>query len=334
MFGGQSSEHDVSLMSAKNVYAAIDKSTYNVVLGYIDREGKWWLLKDWSDKPDEERQSQIVVVPGSSAIMTMADSQMIHVDVLFPMLHGKFGEDGTIQGLAEMAHIAVVGPGLESSAVCMDKHLAKQILEASGIPVVPWVAINKGDDVDKAVRRVKTIDPTGPWFVKPSRAGSSVGVTRVTDIAHMSRAVALAHEHDSLALIETAIIGRELEVAVLGNVPNHKASGIGEIIPGSEFYDYNEKYSLDSSSQVILDAGLPSALTKVIRKYATETYAALECKGMARIDFLLSDELVPYVMEINTLPGFTNISMFPKLWQQKGLPQPELIDRLISLAIE
>ena len=250
------------------------------------------------------------------------------------MLHGKLGEDGTIQGLADMAHIPIVGCGVESSAICMDKHATKQLIEAHGIPVVPWVIVRRGDNEKSAVRQIKALDAHGPWFVKPSRAGSSVGVTKVTDANKLPAAIEAAHVHDDIALIEIAVIGRELEVAVLGNPPQHKASGVGEIIPGSDFYDYDDKYSPDSTSKVILDAKLPKALSKVIRQHACDAYEILGCKGLARVDFLLSDELIPYVNEINTLPGFTDISMYPKLWNQKGVSYEVLVDKLIELALE
>lgn len=334
MFGGESSEHDVSLKSAKNVYAAIDKQKFEVFLGYIDRAGRWWLLDEWTDVPHEHHKTQLVVAPGTKTVVTIPENKSITIDVLFPVLHGKLGEDGTIQGLADMAHIPIVGCGVESSAICMDKHVTKQLIEAHGIPVVPWVIVRRGDNEKSAVRQIKALDARGPWFVKPSRAGSSVGVTKVTDVNELPAAIEAAHAHDDIALIEIAVIGRELEVAVLGNPPQHKASGVGEIIPGSDFYDYDDKYSPDSTSKVILDAKLPKALSKVIRQHACDTYEILGCKGLARVDFLLSDELIPYVNEINTLPGFTDISMYPKLWNQKGMSYEALVDRLIELALE
>lgn len=334
MFGGESSEHDVSLKSAKNVFAAINKRTYDVSLAYIDKSGRWWLLDDWTDEPEGHRNIQLVVAPGTGTVLSVPGSQIIPVDVLFPVLHGKLGEDGTIQGLAAMAHIPIVGCGVESSAVCMDKHVTKRLLQAAGIPVVPWATVQRGGNHKAAIKHLKELNKQGPWFVKPSRAGSSVGVTRVTEARHLSHAIKAAHEHDDLALIEVAVTGRELEVAVLGNTPTHTASGIGEIIPGSEFYDYDDKYSADSSSKTILDAKLPRAVTSVIRQHALDSYGILGCSGLARVDFLLSDEGVPYVNEVNTLPGFTDISMYPKLWAEKGLGYDKLIDRLIELALE
>lgn len=334
VFGGESSEHDVSVKSAKNVYSAINKDKYDVQLCYIDRSGSWWLLQDWLDSPEERTNIQLSIVPGTKHIRTIPNNEEVQIDVLFPVLHGKLGEDGSIQGLADMAHIPIVGCDVESSALCMDKHATKLILETSGIPVVPWVTVCKGESHSKAIKSIKAIDAHGPWFVKPSRAGSSVGVTRVTDSKTMSEAIDLAHQHDNLALIEVAVVGRELEIAVLGNPPSHKASGVGEIIPGSEFYDYDDKYSADSTSKTVLDAKLPKALTNVIRQQALETYAVLGCRGLARVDFLMSDDLICFVNEVNTLPGFTDISMYPKLWNEKGLSYEALVDRLIELALE
>lgn len=334
IFGGESSEHDVSIASAKNVVAAVDSSKYGTLLCYIDREGRWWLLDEWRDKPDEYRTTQLVIAPGTKSLLTVPGNQAISIDVIFPLLHGKMGEDGTLQGVAQMAHIPIVGCGVQSSAVCMDKDMTKQTVEADGVPVVPWVSVRKQDSLASVRRKVQVLSETGPWFVKPSRAGSSVGVSKIRSIDQLEGALELARQHDDLVLVELAVEGRELEVAVLGNVPGHKASGVGEIISGSDFYDYDDKYSASSKAKVVLDAKLPAALTKVIRQYALDSYQALGCSGLARVDFLLSHDLVPYMNEVNTLPGFTDISMYPKLWEAKGFSYPKLVDRLIELALE
>lgn len=334
MFGGDSSEHEISLFSAKNVYSALNKDKYKVLLGYIDRAGTWWLIPEWSDTPDSVKTDSLAIVPGRSAILTTASNEMIDIDAIFPVLHGKNGEDGTIQGLAELAHIPIVGCGVESSAVCMDKHVTKLLIEAYGLPVVPWQTVTQADSAKQCIAKAKQLTPTGPWFVKPSRAGSSVGVTKVSLVENIPTAVTEALQHDNLVLIETAVQGRELEVAVLGNVPTHKASGVGEIIAGNDFYDYDDKYSADSKSKIILDAKLPTALTKVIRQHALNAYETLGCRGLARMDFLLSEDLIPYINEVNTMPGFTDISMFPKLWNKKGMSYEALVERLIELAFE
>ena len=334
MFGGESSEHDVSLASAKNIYTAVNKEKYAISLCYIDRDGRWWLQNTWTDSPQDNRTTQLVVAPGSKSVLTVPSSKVIPIDVIFPVLHGKMGEDGTIQGIAELLHIPIVGCGVEASAVCMNKEATKKLADAEGIPVVPWITVRAGETSKSFVKRVRQLSASGPWFVKPARAGSSVGVTKVTDLNNLESAVAVALEHDEMALVEVAVTGRELEVSILGNPPHHKASGVGEIIPGSEFYDYDDKYSASSNSKTVLDAKLPKVIDKIIRQHALDAYEIMGCKGLARVDFLLSDELVPYLNEINTMPGFTNISMYPKLWQHKGLSQTTLIDQLIASAIE
>ena len=334
IYGGESSEHEVSLASAKNVVAAVDKQKFNLLLCYIDTSGRWWLHDEWHDDPDGHRDVQLVAAPGAKSMLTIPGSKVLNIDVMYPILHGKMGEDGTIQGLARMLHIPMVGCGVESSALCMNKDAAKRLLEAEGIPVVPWIILRKGFDAKTASKEAKKLSATGPWFVKPARAGSSVGVSKVVDIKELHAAILAALEHDDSALVEVAVSGRELEVAVLGNVPTHKASGVGEILPGNDFYDYSDKYDSSSESKVVLDAKLPKALTKVIQQYALEAYTALGCAGMSRVDFLLSDDLVPYLNEVNTLPGFTDISMYPKLWSEKNISQTELIDRLIRLSLE
>lgn len=334
VFGGESSEHDVSVASAKNVVNAVDTSKYDMRLCYIDRDGHWWLLDEWYDNPDEQRSVRLAMQPGAQSFLALPENKEHAVDVIFPVLHGKMGEDGTLQGVARMAHIPIVGCDVQSSAVCMDKDMTKQTVEADGIPVVPWVSVRKTDSLQSVRRSVQALSKVGPWFVKPSRAGSSVGVSKIHSLEQLDDAISLARQHDNLVLVEVAIEGRELEVAVLGNVPGHKASGVGEIISGSDFYDYDDKYSASSQAKVMLDAKLPAALTKVIRQHALDSYQALGCSGLARVDFLLSDDLVPYMNEVNTLPGFTDISMYPKLWEAKGVSYPQLVDRLIELALE
>lgn len=332
-FGGESTEHDVSLSSAKNVYEALDKDTYDVVLCYIDRNGKWW-HKDALEGVEGTHGDQLVVVPGSGEVMTVNGDNRFSIDVVFPVLHGKMGEDGTIQGLAAMLHVPVVGCGVEASAVCMNKDATKLLVKTAGVPTAEWLTVRSGDALETLEHDVLALSATGPWFVKPSRAGSSIGVSKVKDVADITAAVQNALQHDDLVLVEPAIEGRELEVAVLGNGASADASGVGEVVPGSEFYDYDDKYSASSSAQTKIDAGLPDALRESIRTHALDAFRALGCSGMARIDFLLDKNDQPYLMEVNTIPGFTDISMYPKLWQNEGLDQTELLDRLIRLALK
>ena len=332
LFGGQSSEHDISIMSARNVYAAMDGEKYDVLLGYIDREGKWWLLDTWTQDLSRHGGHQIAAVPGTRSFMTIPGDKVLPVDVIFPVLHGKNGEDGTVQGLAAMMHIPIVGCDIEASALCMDKHLTKTILRARGVPVVDWLTSTASTDRDEIKRKIESRLGTAPWFVKPSRAGSSVGVSKVKSVDELDAAIDTALRHDTLVLIERSVVGRELEVSVLGNPPHHKASDVGEIIIGAEFYDYDDKYSAESTSEVQTEIELPGQLRAQIRQIAADAYEIMGCKGLSRVDFLLGPNDALYLNEINTMPGFTNISMYPKLWQVQGVRYAELIDRLIMLA--
>ena len=316
VFGSESSEHDVSINSARNIYAALDGEKYDTLLGYIDRCGKWWLLDEWSDEPAHHGRAQLLCAPGTGSLMVVPGNTVIHPDVVLPVLHGKNGEDGTIQGLLALSHIPFVGCDMTASAVCMDKILTKQILEANGIKTVDFVVYRK------------------VMFVKPSRAGSSVGVTKVHDESEFTPAIEEALRHDDRVLIERAVAGREIETAVLGVPPYHQvAQAVGEIIPGSEFYDYDDKYSADSKSQVIADVEIDQSLKESIREISARAYTVLGCRGLSRIDYLVEGN-TPYVIEVNTFPGFTNISMYPKLWRADGLHYPDLIDRLINDALK
>jgi D-alanine-D-alanine ligase len=339
IFGGESSEHDVSLASARNVYAAIDGNKYDVKLCYIDQNGKWWLVDKWPNEPSEHGGVQLLIAPGAKSFVTMPGSDVLHPDVVLPILHGKNGEDGTIQGVFELMHLPYVGCDVLSSALCMDKVRLKNLLRgaAPSIRVTPDIIFTKNDDYQSAIRSQTAITDKlgdGPWFVKPSRAGSSVGVTKVYQLDVMITAIENALKHDDTALVEKAIKGRELEVAILGTPPHHKASGVGEIVPGADFYDYDDKYSDSSASKVIIDADLSQELKDAIQEHARAAYRAAGCSGLARVDFLLDEEGNPYLNEINTLPGFTNISMYPKLWRQQGMYYPELIEALIDDALK
>jgi D-alanine-D-alanine ligase len=328
-FGGESSEHEVSITSARNVYAACDNSKYTIELCYIDRHGKWWLLDGWSDAPVTHGGVQLVAVPGAKSFMKLPGNALLHIDIILPILHGKNGEDGTMQGLAKLLHIPIVGCDTTASAVTMDKVLTKQVLQANDIPTVEYVVHRKGNTMPQYKETAEKLGEV--MFVKPARSGSSVGVSKVHNESEFLPAVHKALEHDDRVLIERAISGRELETAVLGNPPYHKVSGVGEIVPGAEFYDYDDKYSSDSTSQVYTNADLSEELREAIRKTSHKAYEVLGCTGLSRIDYLLEGDKF-YVIEVNTLPGFTNISMYPKLWREAGMHYPELIDTLISSA--
>ena len=331
LFGGESSEHDVSIMSARNVYAAMDGEKYDTKLCYIDRGGKWWLLPEWVDNLSRHGGVQLLAAPGTGSFMTIPGNGILRADVILPVLHGKNGEDGTVQGLAQLVHVPIVGCHVTASAVCMDKALTKQILVANNIKTATFLIHRKSNTLPEYADVTATLGNT--IFVKPSRAGSSMGVSKVVTEAQYKRAVNIALEHDTTVLMEEAIEGRELETAVLGNPPKHKVSGVGEIIAGAEFYDFDDKYAENSSAQVLTNIDLPESVESAIRETSCKVYEVLGCRGLARVDYLLKGA-TPYVLEINTLPGFTNISMYPKLWRAAGIHYPALIDELIQNALK
>ena len=306
IYGGRSGEHDVSLRSAEAIVGALDPTRFEVLPLFLTREGRW-----------EPRA--LVPQPGANP----------DIDVVFPVLHGTFGEDGTIQGLLELADLPYVGAGVLGSAACMDKDLAKRLCRERGIDVVEWVTLSRRAlDVAAVEARL-----TYPVFVKPANLGSSVGISKAGDRAELGAALALAARYDRKIVVERAIVGRELECSVLGN-DEPVASLPCEILPSRGFYDYEDKYLLDAA-RFELPAKLPEATTSRLRGIAVEAYRALECWGMARVDFLLetaTDRL--FVNELNTIPGFTSISMYPKMWEHSGLPFPALVERLIDLALE
>jgi len=332
VFGGESSEHDISLSSARNVYAAIDDKLFHVDPVYIDRHGKWWLLKSFGQEVSLEGAVQLVPALGAASFLTLPYNRIIRPDVILPILHGKNGEDGAIQGLARLLHIPIVGCDMEASSLCMDKVATKVILAHHGIDVVPYETHRDGQptpDGDALAERLGF-----PLFVKPARSGSSIGVSRVAHAEQLTDALAAAHEHDSVALIEKGVTARELEVAVLGNPPRHEISKVGEIHPDGDFYSYDAKYAAASMSGVIVPAVIEASQAEHIRKIASRVYELLGCEGMARVDFFLTGAGKLYVNEVNTIPGFTNISMYPKLWQASGVSYTKLIERLIRLALK
>jgi D-alanine-D-alanine ligase len=306
VYGGRSGEHEISLRSAKSVVEALDPERYVVLHYVISKEGKW------SPRPIQPE-------PGSNA----------HIDVVFPVLHGTFGEDGTMQGLFELADLPYVGPGVFASAAAMDKDAMKRLCEAHGLPVVEYVTLQApGPGAAEACKHLRF-----PMFVKPANLGSSVGISKVNHCEELNQAIGVAAQFDRKVIVERGILGRELECAVLGNA-DPVASLPSEIIPSKEFYDYEDKYLLDKA-RCIVPADLPPETTREVQRIAVEAYKAVQCEGMARVDFLLeaaTDKL--YINEINTIPGFTSISMFPKMWEHSGLPMPKLVDRLIELALD
>jgi D-alanine-D-alanine ligase len=325
LFGGQSAEHDVSCVTAAHVIRALDATKYDITAIGIMREGKWVVADGTAD---------ILVADGTpTSITPIVEHARNDVrTVIFPLLHGPLGEDGTIQGVLELANIAYVGTGVLGSAVAMDKGLAKQVLHANGIPQPNYVSLREAQVNDAALRHAS--DTLGfPVFVKPANMGSSIGVSKAHSIEELRNAVNHALTYDEWILIEEAVVGREIEVAVLGNI-SARASVPGEIVPGSEFYDYADKY-IGDGAQLIVPANLSAVETEAIQQLALVIFHTLRAEGMARVDFFYEENGRGFLCnEINTIPGFTPISMYPKLWQASGLTYPALLDELISLALE
>ncbi len=334
VFGGRSAEHEVSLQSAKNIIDAIDTNKYELVLIGIDKQGQWHLDEESrfllpateSELPELAITGEnLALVPGqqnNQLVASSGEKRLGSLDVVFPVLHGPFGEDGTVQGLLKLANIAYVGAGVLGSAIGMDKDVMKRLLRDAGIPVARFVAANKYSS--KPIDFDAARDQLGlPLFVKPANLGSSVGIHKVTDRDEFERAVRDALNYDDKVLIEECINGREIECSVLGN-DNPIASVPGEILPRHEFYSYEAKYLDENGAVLEIPAKLSSETLERIRQLAIRTFTVLCCEGMARIDFFLrnSDEII--VNEINTIPGFTRISMYPKLWEATGISYSEV----------
>src|SRR5579871_1383437 len=372
LFGGRSGEHEVSLLSAASVLKAINKNKYDVVPIGITKEGRWLteshaerLLRGEKASHESGRHLRagdpeatpgaVVLAKGEAVIVppvpqahglvpfesaAVATQKGIDVDVIFPVLHGTFGEDGTIQGLLELADIPYVGAGVLGSAAGMDKDIMKQLFAFAGLEIVKHVTIlrSRWEKVPKKVTKLVESKLKYPVFVKPANLGSSVGISKAHDRKELGPAIEEAAKYDRKIVIEQGVGGkknkaRELECAVLGN-DWPQASVLGEIVPSTEFYDYKAKY-LDEGSQLIIPAKLSKAETKTVQKLAIGAFKAVDCSGLARVDFLMDPKSRKiYLNEINTMPGFTSISMYPKLWAASGLPYAELIDRLIQLGLE
>ena len=342
LFGGKSAEHEISLLSAKNVIDAIDKTKYTPVLIGIDKSGRWvtnepsrFLLNHSDPKRialNKAESRGVALVPQSGGKLTGLDSAGLDagVDVVFPILHGPLGEDGTIQGLLKLADVPFVGAGVLGSAVGMDKDVMKRLLRDAGIPVPKFLVFHRQHppQFDAVVQALGT-----PVFVKPANLGSSVGISKAKDAAGFGKAVKDAFRYDRKILVEESIQGREIECAVLGN-DEPRASIPGEIIPSHEFYSYEAKYLDENGARLEIPAKLDAATVKRVQELAVKTFKALDCEGMGRVDMFLTADGSLYVNEINTIPGFTKISMYPKLWEASGLGYTDLISKLIELAIE
>lgn len=328
LFGGESTEHEISIVSARNVRAAIDTTRFDVTLGFIDKEGKWWLVDEIVDtKPDNAAALQAEL--GSKAFV--AKGETYEFDVILPVLHGPNGEDGSVQALAQLQHIPIVGCDMTASATAMNKYITKQIARANNIPTVSYEVYRRGDQSPVFETLAQKLGST--LFVKPARAGSSVGVSKVRSQTELDQAIKEAQEYDSLTLIETAVSARELEVGVLGNYPEVAVSSIGEIKPDREFYSYESKYDQASSSEVIIPAEITDDVKETIQSYARQIFNAIGGSGLSRIDFFYSEDGQILFNEINTIPGFTDISMYSKLWLHEGMKYPDLITKLVELAL-
>ncbi|GAA5417527.1 D-alanine--D-alanine ligase A [Paraliobacillus ryukyuensis] len=344
VFGGKSAEHEVSLQSAKNIVDAIDKEKYEVVLLGIDKQGKWHINNTSSYLINEENpkliqlnksNEQVAVVPGAEngQLVNMSRTDGLdQVDVVFPIVHGTLGEDGSIQGMLRLANLPFVGTDVLGSAVSMDKDYAKRLLHGAGIAVANGMTFRKSKQNE--IDFVKVKEALGlPMFIKPANQGSSVGVSKVRNEEEFYQGMKDAFQYDQKVLVEEAIVGREIECAVLGN-EDPIASLPGEVLPQTDFYSYESKYIDETGAELAAPADLSDELTKKVQQAAVEVFQTLDCEGMARVDFFLQENGELVVNEVNTLPGFTKISMYPRLWGISGIPYAELIDRLITLAVE
>ncbi|HEX6871174.1 MAG TPA: D-alanine--D-alanine ligase family protein [Micromonosporaceae bacterium] len=348
VFGGRSPEHSVSAVSAGSILAALDPDEFEVVPVGITRDGRWVLTNGDPQSlaingrllPEITAEAgQTVVLPGDPTsgglvVLDPADGAgaLGDVDVVFPALHGAYGEDGTIQGLLEMAGIPYVGSNVFASAAAMDKEFTKKLAAAEGIPVGPYVVLRAGATLSEADKRRLGL----PVFVKPARAGSSYGITKVKNWADLDAAVAAARAIDPKILVEQAIVGREIECGVLegeaGGAPEASLLAEVKVVRDHEFYDFEAKY-LDDACEFDIPAQVPERVARQVREYACATFAALDCAGLARVDFFVTGEFEIFLNEINTMPGFTSTSMFPRMWDASGLDYPKLISRLVRTAL-
>jgi D-alanine-D-alanine ligase len=343
IFGGRSVEHEVSLVSARSILDHLDPSRYEIIPIGITRRGRWITSpdpKELLEKGLESGKGEFCALPGDPSVgglirMGGAPGAVMKLDAVFPVVHGGHGEDGTLQGLLELAEIPYVGAGVLASAVGMDKDVMKRVFREAGLPVVESRTVLRGrwerhraDEVQSLSRELGH-----PCFVKPANTGSSVGITKAHDSRELERGLDTAFRFDRKAVVEAGVDAREIECSVLGN-DEPEASAVGEIVPCNEFYDYEAKYLADGS-RLILPAEIPGTVAEEVRRIAVAAFRAVDGAGMARVDFFLDRKTgALYLNELNTIPGFTPISMYPKLWEASGISYPELLDRLIALALE
>jgi D-alanine-D-alanine ligase len=340
LFGGQSSEHDIAIRSARSVVDAVDRERFTLTLVLIGRDGRWHLQNKAAVQRGDSAAGTVVVPVAGPERLDLIDLRSPHhpaasIEVVFPVLHGAHGEDGTIQGMLEILDVPYVGSGVLGSAVGMDKDVQKRLFRDAGLPVVPFVTCVEArwrESPRDVLARARELGL--PVFVKPANLGSSVGITKVADSARLASAIDAAFAYDRKIVIERGMDAREIECSVLGN-DTPRASVPGEILPGAEFYSYDAKYSDQSAAKLLIPAPLSPAVADAVRDLAVRAFETLDAAGMARVDFFLergTERL--YVNELNTIPGFTSISMYPKLWEASGLAYRDLISRLVDLAIE
>lgn len=340
LFGGKSAEHEISVQSAKNIYQALDKNKYDPVLMAIDKSGKWvshldavWLLNQEAVLPNLNlpELKEVALNPQSQGVVSGLGSNEAKLDVVFPILHGPFGEDGTVQGLLKLANLPFVGAGVLGSAVGMDKDVMKRLLRDAGIPIGKYISIH---GIENAPDFTTVQSQLGtPLFIKPANLGSSVGISKASTETEYQAALQLAFQFDTKVIVEEFIQAREIECAVLGN-QNPIASIPGEVIAHKDFYSYEAKYLDSQGSRTEIPANLDQATQQRVQELAVKSFKVLCCEGLGRVDLFLTPDNRLLVNEINTMPGFTKISMYPKMWDYSGIPYPELLDRLIGLAIE
>ncbi len=342
LFGGRSGEHEVSVASASSVIQAMDPNRYEILPVGITKEGRWLtsgealaaLTSGVVEADVEEASSGLVSAAGSQELVPGSGGEFPSVDVVFPVLHGTYGEDGSVQGLLELAGLPYVGSGILGSALGLDKVAQKSVLRDAGLPIVEAMLVARSrwvQDPDGVIADAEGRHPY-PLFVKPANLGSSVGVSKAHDREGLRAGLTLAARFDRRLVVERAIDAREIECSVLGN-DDPEASVVGEVVPCNEFYDYRAKY-VDDDSELCIPADLPPETSEAIRHMAVQAFLALDCAGMARADFFVCRKTGEiYINELNTIPGFTRISMYPKLWEATGLPYPQLVDRLIDLAL-
>ncbi len=348
LFGGRSGEHDVSLMSARSVLAALDSARYEVTQVGITLDGEWFNGENTLDSFSQgnfQNLNRVVLPsePSHSALYTLRSTnngevleKLADIDVFYPVLHGPFGEDGTLQGLLELADVAYVGAGVAGSSVGMDKGIFKDVMRANNIPIVESLLALRSEIESDMNRVVENVEKMGayPFFAKPANLGSSVGISKCNSRSDLAEGLMEAARYDRRVVVEKGVANaREIEVSVLGN-EDPQTSVCGEVLPSREFYSYESKY-IDGTSGLMIPAQLSKEMSDQIREYAVRAYKAIDCAGMARADFFVDVEMNQiYLNELNTLPGFTSISMYPKLWQASGMTYPQLVDRLIELALE